>query len=648
MAERLIIVTLALLLASHCSSHPVNGETSRAKILKSHIDDDAARFFAAARELNTVATTVLTAAESSPSYVEHITRVYEAMSDLNDQRAPDKELWLRHIAAVDLQQSKILNEMVGSARVVLESLNSPASLYDLTWKATATGAHVPGSVAMTPVDDTRAATSVAEAMQVKRAGILRDGVHVTDDSGGNVFFNGSNGINQLIAMCEETPCKKNLFTRMCERGTVQMDAWMLETLKTQRKAMGSLHVPDALFYGTHNSYNDKADMYGLGDWTLNLLMEIASKNKWSFVWAQQAFTMTDQLAMGVRMVDLNPVWFSGKMRLCHCGTEFKVVDDVIELVEKALNRTFNFTSKDLGCSPFDRTFDSGLAELLQFIERPDNANDVFLIRINDKGPFADWGRIAMIQDSIEKAFGDLLYRPIDRPDSATWHTIGELSKMGRRVIAFGDRIANGAIHDMSLRPHYPLNDMTYYTPYPKCGAVKPGNFSMFGGESQVVGPVYDGPADDGLIVRENIKDMVDCGLTVPEMDLASPTLIRAGLWAWAEGHPTAAATSLGNEENETLCAALAIGGEQPTTISGRWYVLECTALLPHACREADTGHWTVSAVPGTHAAGVDSCASLAPEATFGHPRTGFENRRLRDIAVSTGAGSFVWINFSVE
>lgn len=39
--------------------------------------------------------------------------------------------------------------------------------------------------------------------------------------------------------------------------------------------------------------------YGTGDFTLGRLLEWASGGKWEFVWAQQWFTMTDQLNMGV-------------------------------------------------------------------------------------------------------------------------------------------------------------------------------------------------------------------------------------------------------------------------------------------------------------------------------------------------------------
>ena len=74
--------------------------------------------------------------------------------------------------------------------------------------------------------------------------------------------------------------------------------------------------------------------YGTGDFILGIILEALSGDKWEFVWAQQWFTMTDQLRMGVRHLMLDPVYFWGKMRLCHCGTTFKWIDDVIDFIEK--------------------------------------------------------------------------------------------------------------------------------------------------------------------------------------------------------------------------------------------------------------------------------------------------------------------------
>lgn len=70
------------------------------------------------------------------------------------------------------------------------------------------------------------------------------------------------------------------------------------------------------------------------------ILEALSDGTWDFVWAQQWFSMTDQLRMGVRHLMLDPVYFWDKMRLCHCGTTFKWFDDVLHFIEKVWMNVF--------------------------------------------------------------------------------------------------------------------------------------------------------------------------------------------------------------------------------------------------------------------------------------------------------------------
>ena len=76
----------------------------------------------------------------------------------------------------------------------------------------------------------------------------------------------------------------------------------------------------------------------------------------AFIWAQQEYTMTDQLNMGIRELHLDPHWyiltqntfnilfnirkrFFGAMRLCHAGDQITWIDDVIKKV--CVNMQYN-------------------------------------------------------------------------------------------------------------------------------------------------------------------------------------------------------------------------------------------------------------------------------------------------------------------
>jgi hypothetical protein len=86
---------------------------------------------------------------------------------------------------------------------------------------------------------------------------------------------------------------------------------------------------------THTSYvPNLGHIAGLGDTTVGRLLELASGGAWDLVWAQQYWTMTDQLRMGVRQLMIDPVWFADEMRMCHCGTSFPWFDKVLAYLEK--------------------------------------------------------------------------------------------------------------------------------------------------------------------------------------------------------------------------------------------------------------------------------------------------------------------------
>ena len=46
----------------------------------------------------------------------------------------------------------------------------------------------------------------------------------------------------------------------------------------------------------------------------------------------------------------------------------------------------------------------------------------------------------------------------------------------------------------------------------------------------------NGPEAEGLIIRENLPYLMQCPVTVSEMDLISPPLIAAAVWTWAPGY----------------------------------------------------------------------------------------------------------------
>jgi hypothetical protein len=64
---------------------------------------------------------------------------------------------------------------------------------------------------------------------------------------------------------------------------------------------------------------------------------------------------------------LDPHWVFGKMRLCHAGNKFEWFDKMIEIVKELFHVDFEFSSEQIGCTPNDKPWDEGMAEIKQWL-----------------------------------------------------------------------------------------------------------------------------------------------------------------------------------------------------------------------------------------------------------------------------------------
>ena len=46
----------------------------------------------------------------------------------------------------------------------------------------------------------------------------------------------------------------------------------------------------------------------------------------------------------------------------------------------------------------------------------------------------------------------------------------------------------------------------------------------------------NGPAEEGLVIQENLPYLTQCAVSVSEMDIVSPALIESAVWSWLPGY----------------------------------------------------------------------------------------------------------------
>ena len=102
-------------------------------------------------------------------------------------------------------------------------------------------------------------------------------------------------------------------TRVCARGSVALEPWLAHAVRQQARLVQSLPLCYATLLGTHNSAISLADGYGALDDVYRAYFKYIRWALHDFSSAplhtnDQLFSLTDQLNMGVRAVELDTHW----------------------------------------------------------------------------------------------------------------------------------------------------------------------------------------------------------------------------------------------------------------------------------------------------------------------------------------------------
>jgi hypothetical protein len=385
------------------------------------------------------------------------------------------------------------------------------------------------------------------------------------------FDTGAGEISVLLSLLDRTVCDRRP-DGTCARGSVQVDPWLSRVLALQRELAASDPLPYAQRLGTHNSFNDRADGYGAGErWIEDLVRLLDPDRKQAFVWAQQEYSMTDQLDLGARALHLDPHYVAGELRLCHGGRSWPWLEELVRLADEVLNATFDFGPQDVGCSTRDRLLSDGLAEIRAWMSA--NPGELLFVHWDDQN--YTFGHGAEVEALLNDTFGSLLLTPAERAawfTSDAWPSPSQLLARGKSLLVQSestDGAYSGAlIFAPFTTPGWPANCVDRFSPPPGCGGLdeqlpSAGTWTLFGSESQMVGPLYDGSVACGLFLPDNLPAFARCGVSVLEVDQLTPALLRGGaVWSWADGAWPSAAEP---------CAALVAADEDE-----RWRPVSCS------------------------------------------------------------------------
>ncbi|KAI3432222.1 hypothetical protein D9Q98_003784 [Chlorella vulgaris] len=364
-------------------------------------------------------------------------------------------------------------------------------------------------------------------------------------------------------------------TEVCERGSVYVAPWLAHAIKQQVKLVQGLPLCYATMLGTHNSAITLADGYGNLDeyfqgffkyikWALHDFSNAPLHTN------NQLLSLTDQLNLGVRGVEVDVHWVAGVMRIAHCGglhvPLFNKLIDAVNLVARLLHRPIRWDTESLGCQPSlssipvleQRLLTDALQEIRDWMDAPGNSDEFLLLYFDDQPNLQTWGKLGhLLNDTLATFPRSWIFSAEDKEAwGPGWPTQRELLAAGKRLL-----LVSGTDYGADMQP------LIFARGQALCGWSEPSLAAVDGTpQCQVTdqGSVEPRPLFDGVLTRViscelqygpmncdfvwrgtnhplfdevTLPPVMGCGLNMPSPDHLTPDRAAATIWSWAPGHP---------------------------------------------------------------------------------------------------------------
>jgi len=423
-------------------------------------------------------------------------------------------------------------------------------------------------------------------------------------------------------------------------------------MDTQHKISRMNTVCNGYYPGTHNTLITLANGYGNDD---HLLIPLMEKLQEKFPYAafhtnDQYLSVTDQLNLGIRFIEIDMHWLRQELTVAHCGgIHIPKLDEFIAVVNDYLEQygvQIKWDSESIGCQPslsgIPATDQRPLSDALEEIATWLNSHpDEFLILYFDNEPDdGDWGTATAMVELVQQYFPGKVYTPSDLStvDGGVWPTGQEIVDRGLNILAasradYGEDMYEIFFYFGDVCGWTELG-LDTFTPYPNCyfdGLLPNNNQLIRMGSSEIQYGILNsggqlGP-NTGLLNETTIPGLVVCDLNILSPDNLTPERATSMIWTWSETTYSDGTTPSGSLLNST---------------DTRWYHIFDSREFPVACSNTSSTDfdWIISdvSVPFTLA----STACNDPY-TFFLPLNPLDNVKLADLAGSQGVEG-VWIN----
>jgi len=469
------------------------------------------------------------------------------------------------------------------------------------------------------------------------------------------------GIPPNVRCNKTTVCGRfGVCTAVCEPGTVELDEWLLFALKTQRKLAYSSPFCYSQLPGSLNSAITIANGYGARDRNFEKLLRLVRwiSRRTRVQTNDQYFSLTDQLNMGVRQLELDVHWVYGDLRISNCGGfKLRFIDLIVRFLNKLAKQvgwSIRWDTSTIGCVPSlsslpaseQRTLEDSFQEIKIWLDKSENQNEFMILYLDDLPNLLEWNKVSRLTDLVEEYFGDRLFRFSDYHETGWKLSINDMIKKGKQVLVtsrtdYGEQMKESIFARDDVCDMSELNPVSF-NPFPNCSfdgrRTDKGKLIRVSASELMYGPVNskgEWGENDFVLDETNIKDFVNCNVNLLSPARVEPRKMEAQIWTWAPGEPKI--------QSGSDCTALDLNLE-------RWITVNCSESLPPACKNSASGipsidrdglDWSF----GSPRSGINRTG--CPQGyRFKPPMNGFENSALLEEMRKTGQQR-VWINYNV-
>ncbi|MBL8221463.1 MAG: hypothetical protein JNL62_19670, partial [Bryobacterales bacterium] len=438
------------------------------------------------------------------------------------------------------------------------------------------------------------------------------------------YYNIGWGLNKCEKDLQERDgicVNKNRITRPKDGGWI---GWV--TREQLYSISGSQPINRIPWYSAHNAFSSRRQGFP-GD-----------------LYANQVLSITDQLNAGVRHIEVDPHYYTyatppveHAVRLCHA----------------------THTSMCFLTGYGNRLFGFMLAEVRAWLRA--NPDEVLLIKLNEKNinTILSLGDNFMYAE-LETYLGAYAYRP---RSFTRWPTVDEIRAAGKQVVlmqhdnnvpSVGENLVWDA-HTYIQENNWPKNqDFDNCVSHDGVSQANRGAKEWWDvAEGRSLSNSDNGITEGtGLLVEGTLRRAVNCGASILGVDFihslnSAPVgnrpnnfdrRLQSTIWSWAEDDYGVNGPAFLNPNTR------------------RWHSASAGLLKPFACARKrsigdpnDVRDWRITAATGAWnlSFGNAMCAAeFGTDFEFAHPRNGFQNRQLADLAYNTPNG--VWMRYSTE